>query len=192
MVLDCIKGRFVADYLRVINPTTPLDNVADATTAARAGALGAFLLAASGAIGGLIVIFTAESYAAKLRHVAEAMYGQGSEIARASAVMMTPALVYMSAAMSLLFALGIAVLGVVQWRKLTRLIPLILGLLTLYGLLMLGLGKINGNPTVADMQIPLWREVLSVVVNLVAIALFYAGFRGGNWLSKQAKADRAG
>jgi hypothetical protein len=182
----------VADYLRVINPTTPLVNTADATTAARAGAIGAFLMAASGAMAGLIMIFTAESYAAQLRQVAETMYGQGSETARASAAMMTPALVYMSAAMSLLFAVGIAVLGVVQWRKLTKLIPLILGLFTLYGLLMLGLGKVNGNPAAAQMQIPLWREVLAVVVNIVAIACFYAGFRGANWLGKQAKVDRAG
>jgi hypothetical protein len=172
----------------VINPTTPLANTADATTAARAGAIGAFLMAAHGAFAALIIIFTADSYVANLRRVSDTMYGQDSEAARMSAAMMSPTMVYMMMGWSLLFAVGIAVIGIVQWRKLTKLIPLILGLFTLYSLLMFGLGKINANPVAAQMQIPLWREILSVVVNIAEIALFYAGFRGASWLGKQAKA----
>jgi hypothetical protein len=178
----------VTDYLRMINPTTSVATEDEAATAARAGAIAAFLLAASGAMSGLIMIATADSYAAKLRRVTEAMYGAGSEAAQAGAGMMTPALVYMSAAMSLIFAVGLLVLGVVQWRKLTRPIPLILGLFTAYSLLMFVLNQVNGNAAVAAMEFPIWRQALAVIVDLAVIVLSYAGFRGASRLAKLRKA----
>ena len=172
------------DYPRMINPAASLATEDEAATAARAGAIAAFLLAASGAMSALIMIATADSYAAKLRRVTETMYGAGSEAAQMTAGMMTPALVYMSAAMGLAFAAGILVLGVVQWRKLTRPIPLILGLFTAYSLLMLVLNLVNGNPAAAAMQFPIWRQALAVVVDLAVIVLCYGGFRGASRLVK--------
>jgi hypothetical protein len=59
---------------------------------------------------------------------------------------------------------GLVFLGVVQWRKPNPIIPLLLGLFTAYGLLMLpGPG--------APIRISRWRKALSVVV--VALVLFY-------------------
>jgi hypothetical protein len=175
--------------LQAINPVGSIKTEGEAKTAARAGALGAFLMAAYAVVVVMIMTITAESYAANLREFTQVLYGPGSEAARIVAGVMSPAMVYGLAAWILICALGLAVIGVAQWRKLTRLIPLILGLVTLYGVLMFALGKISGNSLAPQMQVPLWREVLWVVVNIVEIALFWAGVRGGNRLNQLRRAE---
>ena len=102
--------------------------------------------------------------------------------------MMTPQFVYITAVTSLIFALVIVVVGVVQWRKPNLVIPLILGLLTAYGLLTLLLGLLNGGAASAAMVVPMWRNVLAIVVDVVCLALFWAGFRGGKRLSDLRRA----
>ncbi|EJL31296.1 hypothetical protein PMI01_02830 [Caulobacter sp. AP07] len=168
--------------LRAINPARSVRTEGEAKAAAQAGALGAFLMAAYGVVVAVILVMTAESYVANARAFAPVLYGRGSEAARMVAATISPAWIYGLAIWSLICALGAAGLGVVQWGKLTRLIPMILGLFALYGLLMFGLGKINGSPLAGQMPVPLWREILWLVVNLAEIVLFWAGFRGGRQL----------
>ena len=129
----------MTDLLRLLNPTTRLEGESDALAAGRAGALGAFLLA----VGGVIVVLTADSYAVQLRTAALAMHGD-PKAAQKTAALMTPTLVYASAIYSVVCALVLVVLGAVQRRKPNTIIPLILGLLTAYSVLMFVIGKLPG------------------------------------------------
>jgi hypothetical protein len=174
----------VTDLLRVINPMAPIETESDARTAGRAGAIGAFLMAAAGVIGALEMILTVDAYLAVMRDTTVAMYGEGTETTRAALTMMTPTMVYMTAAFSLVVVLVYAVLGAVQWRKPNAVIPLLLGLWSAYGLLMVLIGHLNGTAAAAHLHIPIWRQVLSVAVGMAALVFFYAGFRGANRLGK--------
>jgi hypothetical protein len=178
----------VTTFLQAINPARPVKTEDEARAAARAGAWGAFLMAAPGMVVALNMLFTTDAYLAKLRTATVAMYGEGSAMAQSALLMMTPQFVYFTAVTSLVFALVIVVLGVVQWRKPNLVIPLILGLLTAYGLLMLLLGLLRANPATAAMAIPMWRNVLAGVVDVACLVLFWAGFRGGKQLSALRRA----
>jgi hypothetical protein len=177
-------------FVQSINPTKPVKTEDEARAAARAGAWGAFVMAVPSAAAALNMLLTADAYLVKLRAATVALYGEGSATAEAALTMMTPQFVYITAVTSLIFALVIVVVGVVQWRKPNLVIPLILGLLTAYGLLTLLLGLVNGGAATAAM-VPMWRNVLAVVVDVVCLALFWAGFRGGKRLSDLRRAATA-
>jgi hypothetical protein len=177
-------------FVQSINPTKPVKTEDEARAAARAGAWGAFVMAVPSAAAALNMLLTADAYLVKLRAATVALYGEGSATAEAALTMMTPQFVYITAVTSLIFALVIVVVGVVQWRKPNLVIPLILGLLTAYGLLTLLLGVLNGGAATAAM-VPMWRNVLAVVVDVACLALFWAGFRGGKRLSDLRRAATA-
>jgi hypothetical protein len=178
-------------FVQSINPTKPVKTEDEARAAARVGAWGAFVMAVPSAAAALNMLLTADAYLVKLRAATVALYGEGSATAEAALTMMTPQFVYITAVTSLIFALVIVVVGVVQWRKPNLVIPLILGLLTAYGLLTLLLGLLNGGAASAAMVVPMWRNVLAVVVDVVCLALFWAGFRGGKRLSDLRRAAAA-
>lgn len=170
------------DLSRWINPTTVLTTEADAHAVGQAGAAGAFLQAANGLLGALVVALDIDGYLALMRRGTAAIYGEGSEAGQAGLAMMTPAMVYFIIATSVATALVYVVLGWVQWRKPNVVIPLLLGLLSAYGLLTMFLSLLNGK--VAQIQTPVWQLFLSVVVGLVSVVFFYNGFRGADRLSK--------
>lgn len=170
------------DLSRWINPTTVLTTEADAHAVGQAGAAGAFLQAANGLLGALVVALDIDGYLALMRRGMAAIYGEGSEAGQAGLAMMTPAMVYFIIATSVATALVYVVLGWVQWRKPNVVIPLLLGLLSAYGLLTMFLSLLNGK--VAQIQTPVWQLFLSVVVGLVSVVFFYNGFRGADRLSK--------
>ncbi|MDR7116415.1 hypothetical protein [Caulobacter sp. BE254] len=176
------------DYVRMINPATSLATEDEATTAARAGALGAFLMAVLGFVASVAMLLDVDGYLAKMRHVMTAMYGEKSELVQMSLSTLTPQLVYISAAWGVALSLGIVILGVVQWKKPNLVIPLVLRLFTAYGLLMLLLGLMRANPAAAAMEIPLWRNALAVLIDLACLVLFWTGFRGGKRLNDLRRA----
>lgn len=174
----------MADLSRMINPTASIQTQSDALAAGRAGALGAFLMAAASVIGSLEIFLTADAYLAKMRAATIAQYGEGTEVAQAALSMMTPTMIHMTVTMTLVFAVLYVVLGAVQWRKPNVIIPLLLGLLSAYGLATMLLAQLNGSAVAAQMHVPIWRQALSAVVAIAALLLFYNGFRGANRLSK--------
>lgn len=178
----------MTDYLRMINPTTSVVTEKEAATAARAGTLGAFLMAVPGFVASAAMLLDVDGYLAKLRRVMAIMYGGTSDLFQVSAAALTPQLVYISAFWGVALSLGIVILGVVQWRKPNPIIPFVLGLFTAYGLLMLLLGLVHANPAAAAMEVPAWRNALAAVIDLVVLVLFYASFRGASRLAKLRKA----
>ena len=171
----------MTDLSRWINPTTVLTTEGEARTAGQAGAAGAFLQVANVLLGVLIIAVNVDGYLAQLRRAAVAVYGENSAAGQAGLAIMTPAMVYFTIATSVVIALVYVVLGWVQWRKPNVVIPLLLGLLTAYGLCTMLLSLVNG--TAANAQVPLWRMAVGAVVGLVSLVLFYNGFRGANRLS---------
>ncbi|WP_165185194.1 hypothetical protein [Caulobacter soli] len=172
-------------FLHAINPAKPINTEEDARGAARAGAWGAFLMATPGAIGALCLLFTIDSYLARTRAAMIATYGADDPVREKMLLMLTPQFVYLTAGASLVFALIIGILGVVQWKKPSLTVPLILGLFTAYGLVMLSLNLANHEVMTAAtkaMAAPMWRNVLAGVVDVMCLVLFWAGFRGGKWL----------
>ncbi len=155
----------MTDLPRWLNPTTVLTTEDDARVAGRAGAVGAFLQAANGLLGGLIIAVNIDGYLAQLRRVTVTLHGENSAAGQAGLAMMTPSLVYFTIATSVVISLVYAVLGWVQWRKPNAVIPLLLGLFSAYGLLTMALSGLN-------------REVRPGSVSDLAVAVGRGG-RGG-------------
>jgi len=173
----------MTDLSRWLNPAAAISTEDEALASGRAGAVGAFVTAAHGLFGALLIAVNIDGYLAQLRSVTSTMYGENSQAGQAAMAMMGPAMVYTTLALSFGIAAVFVVLGAVQWRKPNPVIPLLLGLLALYSLLMLILGMVNPATAHAHM-IPVWRQVLAVVVDLVCLLLFYNGLRGANRLRK--------
>ncbi|MEJ2816248.1 MULTISPECIES: hypothetical protein [unclassified Caulobacter] len=171
------------DLSRWLNPAAAISTEDEALASGRAGAVGAFVSAAHGLFGAALIAVNIDGYLAQLRAVTATMYGESSQAGQAALAMMGPAMVYTTLAMSVGFAAVFAIVGVVQWRKPNAVIPLLLGLLALYSLLMLVLNMANPATASAHM-IPAWRQALAVVVDLVCLLLFYNGLRGANRLRK--------
>ncbi len=67
--------------------------------------MGAFLQAANGLLGGLIIAVNIDGYLAQLRRVTVTLYGENSAAGQAGLAMMTPSLVYFTIATSVVISL---------------------------------------------------------------------------------------
>jgi len=168
--------------LSVLNPFKPLLTEQEASTAARAGAVGAFLSVASSVQGLVEVYLTRDKMFAAMAGVPKpsAKAGQVSE-----AMMDTIQTGVFGFALGMVALIGAVylVFGIIQWRRRTMLIPLIMFLFSAYGVLMGVLGLLMPH---AAMATPVWRTVLALALEIVLLALFWAGFRGGRYLRRGA------
>lgn len=177
----------MTDLSRWFNPAVAISTEDEALASGRAGAVGAFVTAAHGLFGAALIAVNIDGYLAQLRAVTAAMYGQDSATGQAAMAMMGPAMVYWTLTVSVVMAAVFVVLGVVQWRKPNAVIPLLMGLLTLYSLVTMLLAMVN--PMTAGVHmVPVWRQALAVVVDLSCLLLFYNGLRGANRLRKLREA----
>jgi len=176
----------MTDLSRWLNPAAAISTEDEALASGRAGAVGAFVTAAHGLFGAALIAVNIDGYLAQLRSATTAMYGESSQ-GQAAMAMMGPAMVYWTLTVSVVMAAVFAVLGVVQWRKPNAAIPLLMGLLTLYSVVMMLLTMVN--PMTAGVHmIPVWRQALAGVVDVICLLLFYNGLRGANRLRKLREA----
>lgn len=179
------------DKLRLLNPLTPIQTADDASDVARAGAVGAFLTAISGVIGGVQMFLNRDQMLAIARESANAA-GQDPDVARQTAAIMEGAMTIVPIAMSVVMVLIYLVFGIVQWRRRTMLIPLLMFLFSAYGVVA-GLVGLLGRGSAARAQYqallpPLWQQLAGWVFAVAVMALFWAGYRGGDWLKKRGAA----
>ena len=81
-------------------------------------------------------------------------------------------------------AIACAVLGAIQWRKLTRLIPLLLLLFAVFGLASTLKARVTMPPEAfPDIGIPVWRSALNWALSMAKVLLLIVGFRGGSVLA---------
>jgi hypothetical protein len=173
------------DLSRWFNPAAALSTEGEALAACRAGAVGAFVMAANGLFGVLLTVTQIGPDMARLHRETAATLGHQTPAAREALSTIGPAMVYFILGVSGVLALVVAILGVVQWRKPNLVIPPPLGLVALYGLLTTVMGLVNGSAAAAARAgMPFWRYDLSVVVSLVCLLLFYNGLRGARRLRK--------
>lgn len=178
--------RTVIDKLTVLNPLAKLPDQESAGRAARAGAVGLWLTAAGSVIGAASILLRFDTYLAKMREAAAAKaVHQDPAVAEAVMRSIGPGLAWTTIGLAAVVALIYAWLGLVQWRRQTRLIPLLMLLLALYGLLATLTGLLSGQTAGL---VPPFQMALSLTLSLLALLCFIAGTRGGFRLHALRKA----
>ncbi len=82
-------------------------------------------------------------------------------------------------------------LGALQWRYRTWIIPAICLLWTGYDALMVPLEWTDEVVSLVRNDSPLWLTVFEIAVLPVGIAMFWAAFRGGRWLERHRREQEA-
>lgn len=171
--------------LSFLNPFRPLPEGRE-RLAVRVSAI-ALLVVAIECLGGAISTwFERDAVLQQMRKSLELV--SRPEVAAASREMMGPGLVqgmiYLSFAQALLFF----ALGVVQWRKPNKWIPLITFLFFSYSLL-----SIPKMLYLTGLQFagPPWGIIRTALESILFVTVFWAGFRGGDRLDKLKKASTA-
>lgn len=182
------------DNLRLLNPFTPIETREDASVAARAGAIGAFLTVASGLVGAVQMYLRRDQLLALARQSAN-VPGGDPEVARQTAAMMEGVVTYVPMVTTGVMLLAYLAFGLIQWQRRTMLIPLLMFLLSAFGSVSGLIGLLTRGPAVqAQYQAfmpPVWQQVGSWAFALLALALFWAGYRGGDRLKKMGPAPDA-
>jgi uncharacterized membrane protein len=163
----------MTNWIKAMNPTTPLATEGDALAAARASAVGILIGAVNQAVTGWYST-TPEAAAAAARMV-EQLTGQAPE----------PAALAQQAQMGLYFTGGLVllhlILAFVQWKKPNIALPIVFLLLVLWGFA--GSVMALTIPALGGVQ-PMWLTLFTLVTMLVAGLLHIAGIRGARQLSK--------
>ncbi|MET3666952.1 hypothetical protein [Caulobacter sp. 1776] len=173
------------DKLRLLNPFKPIIAADDAGAAARAGAVGAFLTVVSSLYGGVRLYLHRDQLLAIARQSASAP-GQDPEVTRQTAAMMEGLVTYTPLVATVIMVLLYLVFGAIQWRRRTAMIPLIMFLFSAYGVVVGLLGFLNPQTQIQSeaFGISIWERGVSWIFAVIVMALFWAGFRGGNRLKK--------
>lgn len=174
------------DKLTVLNPLARLTDEESAGRAARAGAVGLWLTAAGSVIGAASILLRFDTYLARMRAAAAAKaVHQDPVVAEAVMRSIGPSLAWTTIGLAVVVSLVYGWLGAVQWRRRTRIIPLLMLLLALYGLLATLAGLLSGQT--AGLVPPL-QLALSLTLSVLALLCFVAGVRGGFRLHALRKA----
>lgn len=175
------------DKLAVLNPFAKLPDEETATRAARAGAVGAWLTGVGSVVGAALIFFRFDTYLAKMREAALAgSAGQDPAVTQAMLATMGPTMAWVTIGFTLLISLVYVWLGLVQWRRLTRMIPLLMLLFAAYGLLTTALGFASGKAAMG--LVPPLQMAFSLLLSTIALLCFIAGVRGGYRLHALRKA----
>ncbi|HRD45799.1 MAG TPA: hypothetical protein PLF78_04875 [Caulobacter sp.] len=171
-------------HLSLLNPFGRIDDRERATAAARGGAVAL-------AIGALISLYGAAKLylmpAALTEAMRAGMAGSASTNPDAAKVAeaMIPGVMQMAAMMSIGIAVVLLILAVVQWRRLTRVIPLIFACLGALGLVMAALGMVMiASGMTPSPPVPLAETVITRALSLVTLVLHIGAYRGADWLAK--------
>ncbi|KSB88391.1 hypothetical protein AS593_22705 [Caulobacter vibrioides] len=176
------------DKLAMLNPFARLADEEAAARAARAGAVGAWLTGVGSVIGAALIFFRFDTYLAKMREAALAnSAGQDPAVTQAVLATMGPTMAWATIGFTVLIALVYLWLGLVQWRRLTRIIPLLMLLFAAYGLLTTALGFASGQAAAG--LVPPAQMAFSVLLSTIALLCFIAGARGGFRLHALRKAS---
>jgi hypothetical protein len=178
------------DKLRLLNPFTPIVTPEDASAAARAGAIGAFLTVATSILGAVRLYLYRDQMLAAVRQ-STSVPGQDPEVARQTAAMAEGVVTYGPMIATGLMVVIYLVFGAVQWRRRTMMIPLIMFLFSAYGVVMGLVGlmlRAQGHAQYQALTVPAWEQAIGWIGMVIVLALFWAGVRGGNRLKKIAAA----
>lgn len=174
-------------HLSLLNPFVRIDDEATARAAARGGAVALLISAASMVFGILYVLAAPETMTSAMEAgmaSAAATDPESAKIAEA----MVPAMVNISIMFNGFLALVMVVLAVVQWRKMTKIIPLIF-------LMLCGLGALSmvwalamvATGMAPQVPVPPLQAWVGRIALLLETLLLITAFRGGSYLARAAK-----
>ncbi len=171
-------------HLSLLNPFGSIEDTQRATAATRGSAVA---LAASGLMSawGAAKLLLWPGDISRAMH--ESMIAQAHDDPEAARIAeaMVPAMMQMSAVFAVIIAIGLVALAWVQWRYLTRTIPLIFICLGLLGLFSAAAGILMTSTGMApDVPLPVAEVVLSRAVTIATLLLHISGFKGGNFLAR--------
>lgn len=160
----------MADWIKAMNPTSPITTEAEAEAAARASAISIFI----GVIVGAISLAWTLANPAAMQEAATAAAAGGDANAEAAAAMGAQAGLWLAGGLTVVQL----IFGIVQWRNPGKFIAILFMVLIAFGL-----ASTLATPMMASMApgmpvIPTWQIVLSVVVMIVQLVLHIAGLRG--------------
>lgn len=158
----------MSDWLKAMNPSSPITTEAEAERAARASAISIFI----GVVVGLISLAWTFANPQIMQDAMTQAGGSGmgeAEMAAAGQIAMYTA--------AFMVALQV-VLGIVQWRNPGKFIAILFLVLLAYGLL-----STLATPMLASSMpnmpvVPIWQLALSVVIMVVQLVLHITGLKG--------------
>lgn len=171
--------------LSVLNPFKSLLTEQEASMAARAGAVGALLSAASSALAAIELYLQKDSMLAVMREGAN-LQKADPEVARQASAMMESSVLFFAVGSSLVIVVIYLIFGLIQWRRRTKAIPFVMLFIALLGIAMTVLGLLMPQPSTqqAAAVLPAWQLTFNWIVEIVILALLWAGVRGGDRLQK--------
>lgn len=182
-----LAGALMQAWLELLDPRTRIQSVEQADMATRIGAVAIFASIPVSLLSLMFRDLSPEVLAATVDLAASTP--EERQVLQAMAAM-TPQLMGFTAVASTLFG---GVLGAVQWRYRTWIIPAISLLWTGYTALMVPLEWTDEIVALVRTNSPVWLTVFEVAVLPVEMAMFWAAFRGGRWLERnRLKQDAIG
>ena len=170
------------DKLRLLNPLRPLASLEEAGIAARAGAVGAFVSVAS-SVRGLVEFYLSRDKMLAAMGAASGLHD--GQMSKSAVGAIQTGMLGFATGMIVLTGLIYLIFGLIQWRRRTKLIPLVMLLFSAYGVLMILLGLLAPRTLMqAELEGPWWSTALSVALEILILAMFWAGYRGGRYLQR--------
>lgn len=166
-------------WLRAANPFTPPRGMAEAQRAARVAVVALAV--------GIVQLFIGLLYMPKTEALAQMMTAQQKgQVMTAQQVAIQDGIVGMMPMFTLVatlaFSVVYVVLAVVQWRRMTWVIPTIMLAFMAYGFLG-GIGALVDIGSLIEFEFA-FSSALMWLANLATIALYVAAFRGGRMLDQ--------
>jgi len=173
-------------HLSLLNPFVRIDDEATARAAARGGAVALLISAASMVFGILYVLASPETITSAMEAGMANAAATDPEAAK-MAEAMVPALVNISMMFNGVLALVMVVLAVIQWRKMTKIIPLIFLMLCALGALsMVWALAMVATGMAPQVPVPPLQAWVGRITLLLQVLLFITAFRGGSYLARAA------
>ena len=158
----------MSNWLKAMNPSSPITTEAEAERAAKASAISIFI----GVVVGLISLaWTFANPAAMQDAMAAASQGGGNAEATNMALQMG---MWLAGALVLVQL----ILGFVQWRNPGKFIAILFLVLLAYGLLSTLATPLLASSMPNMPNIPVWQLALSVVVMIIQVVLHVTGLKG--------------
>ena len=158
----------MSNWLKAMNPSSPITTEADAERAAKASAISIFI----GVVVGLISLAWTM---ANPQIMQDAMsQAGGGEMGQAQMAAAGQIAMYTAAGM---VALQV-ILGIVQWRNPGKFIAILFLVLLAYGILSTLATPMLASSVPNMPEIPMWQLALSVVIMIIQVVLHVTGLKG--------------
>ena len=158
----------MSDWLKAMNPQTPITTEAEAERAARASAISIFIGVVVGLIGLAWTLANPQVMQDAMSQAGANTMGDAQMKAAAQIAMYTAAFMVVLQ----------VILGIIQWRNPGKFIAILFLVLLAYGLISTLATPLLAQSMPTMPHIPVWQLVLSVVIMIIQVVLHVTGLKG--------------